>query len=79
MQTQSQERKIVAVIVPADIQPSLRHYLQNETVAITVLGDHTAESLKAMQEDTGDVVVDEECLNSPESCAFPNEFSQEWE
>ena len=79
LQTQNQERKIIAVVVPTDIQSSLKHYLQNETVAITVLGDHTDESRKAMQDDTGDVVVDEECLDSPESCEFPNDFSQEWE
>ena len=79
MQSQDQERKIVAVVVPTEIQASLRHYLQNETVAITILGDHTDESRKAMQDDIGDVVVDEECLDSPESCELPNDFSQEWE
>jgi|TARA_Y100000034_G_C6870623_1_gene397442 hypothetical protein len=79
MQTQSQERKIIVVVIPADIQPPLRHYLQNETVSITVLGDHTEESRKAMEEDTGDVVVDKECLESPESCEFSVDFSEQWE
>ena len=76
-QRRGETRNIIAVVVPHDIPPPVRSYLQNESIQITIIGRHEGGS----SSDDGEiavVVVDTDCLTDPESCAFDVGFVTEW-
>ena len=76
-QSRGETRNIIAVVVPHDIPPPVRSYLQNESIQITIIGRHEGGS----PSDDGEiavVVVDTDCLTDPESCAFDVGFVAEW-
>jgi len=76
-QSRGETRNIIAVVVPHDIPPPVRSYLQNESIQITIIGRHEGGS----SSDDGEiavVVVDTDCLTDPESCAFDVGFVAEW-